>query len=1138
MHTSTASAGSDFGKVDFGKIIEKSQNILASGGLIDSFSTLAGIQRANQNLAKRARPDADTELTARIFFASHGMDVSHQLEALRAVCSPTSSSLSDFKRQRESDASSFLESQKQTLMTSTIEDSLRLVSAFSRDIPDDNLREEWQATKRRVLDALSSCPLPTPSSTLGSSSSTSSAGSDGSFESNAASVTEASQKLSLALSSSMLPFSDRTFSNTSGEITFTQKTYAKAVAHNNRSYAEDTSNVNTSNTSSTSSLSSLISLFSGAASYIEQTLAANINADTSTSLALAADCVELWDLISSLAKDPIPHPSKSSLSISTTATAAFSLSALAEMALASRAAGYLERSFHDHVRGVITQDPGLLARVAGSSAAYSSLHSIHRSVHEAAAYLLSPVYQARFVRDNTSPVGTSAMEGGISIGSMDGYNGGSTFSSSSSSSTAPSTSSTSTLSSTPTLTSGSGFGIPPFADSVWSLIYYVFRMGDIEAAAALLAVASSSTRTISAPILTTAFETIISGSSSSSTSNASIFTASTSEALSALANDLETELFAEELSTSDPYRVAIYHLVGRIQLSANVMRYRLNRYVFLNVEDLIWSHLHLCTFTPTPTSTAYVSGFSMPTRLSAPPASTTATSTKWSLSALKKHILRLVAQQQSQHRLFTSNTSTEFENPDQDRLLSVRLLLLTQQFPEAIRVLLRIDTTVALHVAIALTFAGVLPVTGNITGNSYSSAINASLLAAVSLPSASALSTPMNSLGENVMSSSTAVLALITRYARAAMAKESTVAFHYIYLLRRMLEIDGNVSSLSTSLPASAGAALANSILASTSSSSFGDGMTTNTSSSSSSTMPMDEILLVELLTQSSDLETLIGTSKDPFASLTELDTRGIVPSYYPLTVVARVVARAADVLCARDGPSQRSLTLLALAGRSGRVVAYLSSKLAACAMKPASDPVKASLMLDVTRYVNAANASLSTTAATTSNDAGTTSELQRSIQQLSTILSIAGFFSLLHAGKDRQEAALTVLAQTGFLPFSPQSIAASSLLGSSGAGNKALSNDLASAIRSEATSPENIAARRQRKAESNGDVLSLLGSVALASVTAAYNLYADAQNETVREFWRLQARTLLDCVINEWADCITVNNRMQILRIESMIPF
>ncbi len=943
-------------KYDFSKILEKTNNVLASQGQPTLRRTLPQLGSVVRKLAPK--PEVNTEIGAQLFFASKGLDLAKHASALRTM--PLMQTPDTMEPVDELDVDRFLEHQHELLISSAVEECSKLNAISFRQALIGQIEDDWDVAKRDILESMSF-----PLAGAGGSGSSSIGSNSGLIDYTASTSTAARNMFSFAAGPSVHggagASSDLKFSPSSaGALTAEQAEYVNALASLNELVKRETHDASiktgfgyNASASSSSSLSSVAEIppplsgldVTGAFLHVAQGLedavkqraqragaaaaaagggmgmlmGANAAAgmeDLEAEVDAAASVVDTWSLLLlqvrelANASSSFTHDVDSSVSGS---AAGISNVALArKAALARGALAFLEQSFRFHVETEVRDSDvatyGVAAVLSGQAG-----HTEGDVAASVDAYLKSAAFRGRFVSHDGSAL-DGASSGGLGAGGDVVGTGAGALSL--------------------TLDGPRNYNVDDpvrlvAGDLSWARLYLCLRCGDVEAAVAVARAAVS--RGAPAQTLLQSLEQRLNGQDPG-----------------ALWNALQTEYTREHPATSDPFRVAVYHVVGRFKLDSAVQRDRINRYVAINVEDYLWLKL----------SVAWLSAAPMPAWLHPKENQNTV-----SLEYLQLHILKL--------------GEAHFSSPGSPPFLYARVLLMTQQFEQAVFSLLRTSPVLAVNLCVALHASGLIhcaPADAELliprkTGLASSTSSSSSSTSSASSSSSSSSSLP-TAFALNVTR-------ILQRYADSVAGQSPVSAFHYLYYLK-----DVPVAAASAAAAVRDDAHRVAELFA----------------------QRQDVQSLVSLLCQSRDVTALVGTTRGPLSDVVVM--RGPVLAMYTSQEASFILSTAADRLVTQ-GKWEVAVDLYSLAGLSGRVSQTLLQFLSRVATAREHEHERTKLMSSCNTFLSKYGGH-----ATLSNaDADTVA----AIRSLATLRDLVEFFTFYHQG--RFDAALSVIAPLGLLP-------------------------------------------------------------------------------------------------------------------------
>jgi hypothetical protein len=492
--------------------------------------------------------------------------------------------------------------------------------------------------------------------------------------------------------------------------------------------------------------------------------------------------------------------------------------------LAAGARAFAESLFEQHVRGVLSQSPALQALAARHGAApaaswdreSSDPRAVRAIIADVEAYVASSEFKARIAS------GTRAYAAAVTGAAGAGAGAG--------------------------MYDASLVAAPTSAASPWARVFCLLRAGAARAAAEYVQTHIPAARALAAALalsaraqpLGTAWRQLL------------------GEMTAAGAFSLGGGGASAGGDSHDPFRVAVYHLVGRFKADAATTRALLTPFAFVNVEDYLWGKLSLAWLDDREPLPEWFTEYEGATQAQA--------QQRLSLVQLQAHVLRL---------------GEGHFNPDGTApLLYTRVLLMTQQFEQAAAYLARVDQALAAHLTIALAHYSLI----------RCAEPTDPLLAPVAAPAAAAAAAAAAGGAPTAYALNGALVLL--RYAQSLAATQPSAAFYYLYALRG-LPVAANAAVLGLSSPAR-----------------------THTGPDASA-LGLDAPHIVSLLVAGTpaSLDVLVGTTRSPWLGLPQLATVGLIPACYPLAAAATLLGSAAEALMQRDC-ADSAARLLALAQR------------------------------------------------------------------------------------------------------------------------------------------------------------------------------------------------------------------------------
>jgi len=681
-------ASTAVGKVDFAKVLEKSNNILASQGQHAPNRSLAQLSATIRKVI-RERPEVGAEINAQLFFARQGIDLTKQAATLRNL--NLSQTFEVVEPADDLDVDAFLEHQQELLIASTVEECAKLSALAEHAALVGQLEADWEQVKREILENMH---FEIKSVGAGSHTfnvlesaalSAAAAATAGTAVGHATTFPSPAQAM-LQQASWNAASSAANTANTEirALITEEQQLYARTVAELNvhitrfrmgqieryqRYIQESDAGSAVAQTafqeSELRAMRELVTPLQIAAAFREaaalyadhaQTALAQAHsavggsalgvgvgslyrsaasaaalreADAAASLASAA--TDMWDLVALLVESFV----EATANQQSAQGATLPLALQRRRRLVTGATRFLERIFLQHVQTIVGNvDADLEAGGYGSQAsvygdavisAALAILDEHSNSQVAAASRELLLQVDAYTR--SPEFAMRCRQDAVSVG--DG-------------------------------TTGTVGDVS--VSSPWAKVYLCMRCGDVLAALAL--VRTMFARGASVQLLATCLELHATGSD-----------------LGRYWEPLWREFGKEDTFHADPFRTMVYHVVGRFRLDPIVQRDRIQKYVVLNVEDYLWEKLHGLWLQPTA-----VPAFAVPKEHQS----------QLSLEDLQLHVLKL--------------GEKHFNPQGSSPLMFPTVLLLTQQFEHAIYLLLRQHETLAVHLTLMLAMSGLLNV--------------------------------------------------------------------------------------------------------------------------------------------------------------------------------------------------------------------------------------------------------------------------------------------------------------------------------------------------------------------------------------------------------------------------------------------
>lgn len=533
----------------------------------------------------------------------------------------------------------------------------------------------------------------------------------------------------------------------------------------------------------------------------------------------------------------------------------------------------------------------------------------------------------------------------------------------------------------------------------------------------------------------------------------------------------------------EPFRVALYHLLGRFKVDAAVQRSLLTPFVLVNIDDYLWGKLCL----------AWTESADLPEWFVALDGATHAQAqARLSLASLQAQVLKL--------------GEAHFNPEGTAPLLYVRVLLMAQLFEQAAAYLARVDARMAAHLTIALAHYSLIRVAepaepvlvplpaapGAVAGVTF--ALNAALV--------------------------------ILRYVQTLVAAQPAAAFYYLYALR-LLPVAGNAAVVG------AAAMLNSAANAHASAAAVAAACAPGAARADATALGVDAPHVAALLVAGTPaaLDVLVGTLRTPWLGLRALATVGLLPACYDLPAACALLCNAAEQLLQADRPADAA-SLLALAHRPVAAATLLLESTVTALLAPSGTVAgrgNAALALAVANakaFIKAHGAADGSAAYDSNGFDGGNSEgesegegaarLSHLVSNLMLATAAAALVTEVDAGPARTEHALRALDALGLFPTAPVPAATAAAAQRFAALHPILRRTSGALV---------LAAAR------------VLGARFAAATATATGAMATAQAQSEVESVRVRCKALTTFVLNNELDHVGRSVRLELMRLDAIIP-
>lgn len=137
-------------RYDFSKLLEKTNNVLASQGQPTLTRSIAQLGAAVRKLAQK--PEVTAEINAQLFFASKGLDLAKHASHLRTMS--LGSSVDMMQPVDDLDVDRFLEQQQELLVSSAVEECAHLNSLAFQQSLLGQIEDDWDLTKQDIVESM------------------------------------------------------------------------------------------------------------------------------------------------------------------------------------------------------------------------------------------------------------------------------------------------------------------------------------------------------------------------------------------------------------------------------------------------------------------------------------------------------------------------------------------------------------------------------------------------------------------------------------------------------------------------------------------------------------------------------------------------------------------------------------------------------------------------------------------------------------------------------------------------------------------------------------------------------------------------------------------------------------------------
>jgi len=138
---------------DLGKILEKTQNLLANHGVTVKSRSLAQLNQITKRMAQQH--DINFDMNAQIFFAKRGLDITKQQQLLQTIEASHAQVVETVEPSVDWDVDRWMENQQSQLLSSVIEECDQYNSLTFQDMFVSRLDDDWSQAKRNILESMS-----------------------------------------------------------------------------------------------------------------------------------------------------------------------------------------------------------------------------------------------------------------------------------------------------------------------------------------------------------------------------------------------------------------------------------------------------------------------------------------------------------------------------------------------------------------------------------------------------------------------------------------------------------------------------------------------------------------------------------------------------------------------------------------------------------------------------------------------------------------------------------------------------------------------------------------------------------------------------------------------------------------------